>query len=120
MPFWVSNKKLDLILANQKTILAALGDLQQGESTTMLDLTALKTAVANEKTVEDSAIQLIQGIAAQLKALISQSGNTVDPATLQTIVDSMTAEQSALAAAVAANTPAAPPVPAPSPVVGAN
>lgn len=72
-----------------------------------LDITALQTAVANETTVEQSAVTLISGLAAQIQALITSSGNTVDPAALQAIVDKMTASQTALAAAVTANTPAA-------------
>lgn len=70
----------------------------------------LNAAVARETTVEQSAITLIQGIAKQLADLIAKSGNTVDPAELQKIVDGMNANQDALAAAVTANTPAAPTV----------
>lgn len=73
-----------------------------------LDITALQTAVANETTVENSAVALIGGLAARIQALIESSGNTVDPKALQALVDNMTASQTALAAAVAANTPAAP------------
>jgi hypothetical protein len=69
-----------------------------------LDITNLQKAVANETTVEQSAITLISGLAAQIQTLINNSGNTVDPAALQKLVDSMTASQAALAAAVTANT----------------
>ena len=69
----------------------------------------LTAAVAAEKTVEQSAITLIGGLAQQIKTLIANSGNTVDPAALQALVDQMTASQASLAAAVTANTPAPPP-----------
>lgn len=73
-----------------------------------LDISSLTAAVANETTVEQSAITLISGIGAQLQTLIANSGNTVDPTALQAIVAQMTTSQTALAAAVVANTPVAP------------
>lgn len=87
-----------------------------------LDITALQTAVANETTVDESVETLITQVvaqetsmAAQIQTLIGQSGNTVDPAALQAIVNTMTANaaalgqsQMALQAAVSTNTPASP------------
>lgn len=78
----------------------------------MLDISALTAAVANEKTVEQSAVTLLGTLAAEIQSLITASGNTVDPAALQALVDQMTASQTALAAAVAQNTPTAPAPPA--------
>lgn len=66
-----------------------------------MDLKALTDAVARNKTVADSAIALIQGLAAQIEA------NKNDPAALQALADSLNAEDDSLAAAVTANTPAA-------------
>jgi len=81
-----------------------------------LDLTALTNAVNAEKTVEQSAITLLSGLTSQIQSLIAASGNTVDPAALQAIVDQVNSDASTLAAAVAANTPAsAPAAPAPPP-----
>jgi hypothetical protein len=80
--------RLDLILSKQETMMAAIDDLQ--------------AAVAAEDTVIDSAITLIQGI----PALIAAAG--VDPAKLAALQTDITTKSSALAAAVAANTPAAP------------
>ena len=102
-------------LLNQKldTIISLLHNILDKEKQMALDVTALQTAVANETTVEASAVTLIQGFAGQIQALIAASANTVDPAALQALVDKMTASQTALAAAVAANTVAAPPTPAP-------
>ena len=73
-----------------------------------LDISKLQAAVANETTVEQSAITLLTTLSAEIQTLINASGNTVDPAALQAIVDSMNTSQAALAAAVTANTPAAP------------
>ncbi len=67
-------------------------------------LDALKAEVAEEKNAQQSAITLINGIAEQLKQLLANSGNTVDPAELQAVVDELTASRAALAAAVVANT----------------
>ena len=63
----------------------------------------LQAAVAAEDTVIDSAITLIQGI----PALIAAAGT--DPAKLAALQTDITTKSKALADAVAANTPAAPP-----------
>ena len=62
----------------------------------------LTTEVANNTTVEKSALALIQGFAAQLAAA------GTDPAKLQALRDTLAANDAELAAAVTANTPAAP------------
>jgi hypothetical protein len=77
-----------LTLSKQEAIMAAIDDLQ--------------AAVAAEDTVIDSAIALINGI----PALIAAAGT--DPAKLAALQADITAKSGALAAAVAANTPAAP------------
>lgn len=69
----------------------------------MADLSALQNEVANNTTVEASAITLIQGLAAQITAA------GTDPAKLAAIVTQLSTNDTQLAAAVAANTPAAPP-----------
>jgi uncharacterized membrane protein affecting hemolysin expression len=65
----------------------------------------LTAAVKRNSDVEDSAVLLIQGIAKQLADLIAAGA---DPAALTALSDELTAKTDALAAAVAANTPAAP------------
>ena len=70
-----------------------------------LDISALTTAVANETSLDASAVTLIQGLAAQITALIASSGNTVDPTALAAIVTQMTTNATALSAALVANTP---------------
>lgn len=89
------NRKLDQVLQNQALILGIL----RKEMAAIDDLTA---QVAENTTVEGSAITLIQGIAAQLAAA------GTDPAKLAALQTQLKASGDALAAAVAANTPAAP------------
>lgn len=62
----------------------------------------LKAKVEAEQTVIDSAIALLNGLSAQIKAA------SLDSATMQSLADEVSAKTAALAAAVAANTPAAP------------
>lgn len=101
---WVGRieKKLD-------TIITLLERLLNQEMTMSKELDDLTAQVAANTQVEQSAVTLIQGIAAQLAAA------GTDPVKLQALHDQLKSSADALAAAVAANTPAAPP--APSPVV---
>lgn len=80
-------RQLGIIIANQEKIMAALDDLT--------------AQVAANKTVIDSALALINGIAARITAA------GTDPAALAALTTSLKSEDDALAAAVAANTPAA-------------
>jgi hypothetical protein len=73
-------------------------DLMAGE------LDALKASVSRNNDVVQSAITLIQGIKAALDAAIAAG----DPAALKALSDSLGSQDDALAAAVTANTPAAP------------
>lgn len=75
----------------------------------MADLTSLQNQVAQNTSVEESAVTLINGLASQLAAA------GTDPAKLQALQDSLQASASDLAKAVAANTPAAPAAPAATP-----
>ena len=67
----------------------------------MADLTGLTAEVERNTSVEGSALVLIQGFAAQLAAA------GTDPVALQALQTQLTANDDALAAAVAANTPVA-------------
>jgi hypothetical protein len=77
--------------------------VQHTETTIMADLTALTAQVAQNTTVEASAVTLIQGLAAQLTAA------GTDPAALAALTTQLNSSATALGAAIAANTPAAPP-----------
>lgn len=65
-------------------------------------LEALKVDVAEVKSVAESAVTLINGLAAQILELKD------DPVALEALSVELDATSAALAAAVAANTPAAP------------
>jgi hypothetical protein len=92
------------VIVLQVANLYSVSQLRQGGWFMAVSLDALTAAVEAESTVEQSAITLIGGLAAQIQDLIAKSGNTVDPVALQALVDKMTASQTALAAAVTANT----------------
>jgi ABC-type Zn2+ transport system substrate-binding protein/surface adhesin len=68
----------------------------------MATLADLQAQVAKEDTVIDSAITLLQGLAAQVAAL------TPNQAAIDALAADIGAKTDALAAAVTANTPAAP------------
>lgn len=87
-------KLLAEILHNQKLIMSTLADLQ--------------AAVTAEDTVIQSAITLIQGLAAQIAAL------QPNQAAIDALAADVSAQATALGTAVAAGTPATP-APAPAP-----
>lgn len=66
------------------------------------ELDTLTTKVQETTTVEQSAIELLGGLSAQIASLKD------DPAKLQALADSLDTKKNELAAAVAANTPSAP------------
>jgi hypothetical protein len=67
----------------------------------MADLSALTAEVTRNTEVDQSAIVLLTGLAAQIEAM------KTDPAALQGLADSLRGSSDALAAAVVANTPVA-------------
>lgn len=102
------NRKLDAILAEQAAIRKDIATMSQ---TLQTQITTLQADVTAENTVIDSAVTLINGFAAQLAtAVAAAQAAGATPAELQSLTDlgtSITSKSSALAAAVAANTPAA-------------
>lgn len=68
-------------------------------------LTKITNEVTETKGIIQSAVTLIEGLAGQIRDLKD------DPAALDALADSLDSDSSALAAAVAANTPAAPDAP---------
>jgi peptidoglycan hydrolase CwlO-like protein len=84
-------------------VLAAVNGLQAQGVTVMKELDDLTTQVAQNTSVEESAVQTLNGLAQQIADLKN------DPAKLQALSDSLKASATDLAAAIAANTPAAPP-----------
>jgi len=73
-----------------------------------LDLTALEAEVARDETVNGSAATLLKTLFDEVEA------NKGNPAAIQAIVDRVRTQSDALAAAVVANTPGAPPVDPPA------
>jgi hypothetical protein len=82
-------------------ITGAISKLSQQMEQIMADLTALTAAVAKNTDAENSAIALIQGLAAQVAALAPTQ------AAIDALAADISAKADALAAAVVANTPAA-------------
>ncbi len=81
-------------------ILKILKDVQRKEEAMGEELDALTAQVTANESLEQSAITLIEGIAAQL------TGAKEDPAKVQALSDSLKTSAAALSAAIAANTPA--------------
>ena len=94
--------KLDAILIMQARVESLIAVLTLKQEQTMADLTVLTAEVARNTTVDESAITLLNGLAAQIEA------NKTDPVALQALADTMKGSSDALAAAVVANTPSAP------------
>jgi chromosome segregation ATPase len=96
------NDKIDSILILFTRIESSLAVLTMKQEQVMADLTALTAEVERNTAVDQSAIALLNGLAAQIEAL------KTDPVALQNLADTMRGSSDELAAAVAANTPAAP------------
>jgi hypothetical protein len=101
--------KLDLIITEQAAIRE---DIRTMSQTLQTQIAALQADVTAEDTVIDGATVLIQGFSAQLAAAIATAQAAgATPAELQSLTDlgtTITTKTAALAAAVQANTPAAP------------
>jgi len=95
-PQYALHMKLDEIIRLLRIVI-------KGERIIMADLSTLESAVQSNTDVEQSAIALINGIAAQLAAAAT------DPAKVKALADQLAANSASLAAAVTANTPAATP-----------
>lgn len=91
--------KLDLILA-------LLHRITRQENTMAIDLTKMNAEIAANTTVTSSVVALVNNLAAQIAAL-----STTDPATqaqIDALVQTLSSNDTTIAAAVTANTPAAP------------
>ena len=75
-----------------------LVQLNNQEETELMTLQELKTQVEKNTVIEESAVTLIQGLAAQLEAAKN------DPAAIQALADELTHSGTDLAAAITANT----------------
>jgi pyridoxine 5'-phosphate synthase PdxJ len=93
------NCQLDRIEAKVDAITKELKTMSANISA---NLQALETQIAQNVSVEASAVQLIQGIATELQNALNNS----DDAALPALVQQLNSSATSLAAAVAANTPA--------------
>lgn len=89
--------KIDTLLRNQ----------QMNATATDQNFANLQASVAQETTVEASAVTLLNGLSAQLAAAIAAANNG-DSAALPALQAQIDTSSAALAAAITANTPAAP------------
>lgn len=107
---WVSSwfvhddVELKQILAGQAELRGLLQQLLNQEGKDMATLADLKAAVEAQTTVDSSVVTLLQGLSSQLAAAIAAN----DPAAIQAVLDGINANTKTLSDAVAANTPAAP------------
>ena len=91
-----TDRKLDYLVAAVAFLIRKVCEMA-------VDLSDLQATVDATKAGEDSAIALMNGLAAKIDQLIASSGNTVDPAALQALSDSLKASTANLAAAVVAD-----------------
>jgi len=90
-------KKLDAVLN-------ALINLTASEILMAAEFDALAAEVARNTSVDESARLALEGLVAKIDELIASSGETVDPAALQALADSLRGSTDNLAAAISANT----------------
>ena len=90
------------VLAALARIETKLDQIQQLLGKEAMTLADLKAQVDANTSLEGSAIQLINGLAAQIKNAAN------DPAAIQALADELSSSATALSAAISANTPAAP------------
>jgi chromosome segregation ATPase len=92
------HRRLDTVSARITELHEAVNAIKKKEQKMSAQLDVLTAQVAENTEVEESAIALIEGIAAKLAAAQD------DPAAVAALVDQLNASADALAAAVAANT----------------
>lgn len=100
---------LTQILAQQQKNETTLNQLAKQERNTMAALDDLSAQVKANTDLEQSAITLIQGIAAQLQQAVTNN----DSAALSALAQQLQASAAALGSAITANTPEDPNAPHP-------
>jgi chromosome segregation ATPase len=94
--------QLQVISHKQDKLLTVLAEVLRQEKIMAADLTQLEAQVKANTDAEASAVTLLT----QLSDMLKSAQN--DPAKVQAIADSLKSSATALAAAIVANTPAAP------------
>lgn len=95
----------DDVTARLVRVEAKLDYLIKQEKQMAIDLTAITAEVANNTSVTQSVVTLVQNLAAQIAA-IPPSNDPTTQAALDQLTQTLTANDSAIAAAVTANTKA--------------
>lgn len=106
--FLVMHKSDKMIVQKLDLILIMLAQSKEREAKMALELTALETEVSQNTTVVGSAVVLLNGLKTKMEELVASMVTEEDKAKLQSFVDTLDANEQALAAAVAAHTPAQP------------
>jgi hypothetical protein len=100
---YLLKKKFKKVFKKLDTIMSILDHIQLEEKSMSVQLDRLTVEVSEIGTVVDSAIALLEGLAARLAEIAN------DPAAITALADELDLKANALAAAVAANTPVIPP-----------
>jgi hypothetical protein len=100
--------KIDALAQAQETEFAKEEAFMSDARTAFNELAA---QVEQTKSVEDSAVQVLNGVKAQIDALVEQLGDAPSAVELRGLSSALGTSATMLAAAVAANTPGAPPAP---------
>ena len=106
-PIGQLNAQLATLHANQIIIIAKLNLIITQEKTMAIDLSKLQAEVTANTTVEQSVVALLGQLSAIIAA-IPPSNDPVTQAALDQLTSTLSANDTALSAAVTANTPAAP------------
>ncbi len=91
-------QKLDLLMSKEDQVISTQGEI-------MATIVDVQSSVAAETDVVNGAVVLLGSLSQMLKDALAAGGT---PAMIQAVVDAIDANKTALADAVAANTPAAP------------
>jgi hypothetical protein len=86
------------------TLITAVIALTATEINMGAELDALAAEVARNTSVDDSARLTLEGLAAKIDALVASSGDSVDPAALQALADSLRGSTDNLVGAISAIT----------------
>lgn len=95
----------DRIEAKLRSLLRLSIRSAENQEKMMAQIDDLEAELARNTSVDESVLALITNLLAQIEAA------KTDPARIQAVIDKFRANDDSLAAAVAANTPAAPPAP---------
>lgn len=96
-------QEIHLHITLDSQIIGLLQQILVKEREIMASIQDVADAVSAESTVVDSVVTLLDQLSAQLAAAIAAN----DPAAIQAVLDQVNAEKQTLADAVVANTPAA-------------